>query len=161
MIDELGDKYNNLEGLQTPDFKLMFVPIESIMSYIVINQKLLEFANSKNVIIVAPSTLMTALRMINYCWAQKNQAENIEQILKTGESLYSKCVILIEKIETLKNKFISTEMYFDEVMKPLSGKGGLTSLVDKFRTFGLNQNKKIPDKYISSADEIADEIISL
>ena len=158
MADELGNKYNNLEDLQTPDFKLMFIPLEGIMSYIVVNQRLIEFANSKNVIIVAPSTLMSALKMINYCWAQKNQAENIEQILKTGESLYAKCVVLIDKLETLKSKFISTELYFDEVLKPISGKGGLTSLVDKFRRFGLTPNKTISDKYLSEEenDDVAE-----
>ena len=149
MADELGSKYNNLDGLQTPDFKLMFIPLEGIMSYIVSNQKLVEYANSRNVIIVGPSTLLAALRIINYCWAQKNQAENIKQILKTGESLYTKCTILIEKIETLKNRFLLVESYFEEVMKPLTGKGGIAGLIDKFRAFGLNPARKIPDKYLN------------
>ncbi|MCR4881090.1 MAG: DNA recombination protein RmuC [bacterium] len=157
MVNELGDKYNNLDGLQTPDFKLMFIPLEGIMSYIVSNQKLIEHANSKNVIIVGPSTLLAALRIINYCWAQKNQAENIAQILKTGESIYAKCAVLIEKLEVLKNKFTSTEAYFDEIMKPLTGKGGLTSLVDKFRNFGLNPAKKISEKYLPDAENTEDE----
>ena len=107
-----------------------------------------EFANSKNVIIVGPSTLLATLRIINYCWAQKNQAENIAQILKLGESMYSKCTILIDKIETLRNRMTSVQDYFDEVMKPLSGKGGLTSLVDKFTAFGMTPVKKIPEKYL-------------
>ena len=153
MVEELSNKYNNLDGLQTPDFKLMFVPVESIMSYVVANQRLLEFANSKNIIIVGPSTLMSALRIINYCWTQKNQAENIEQILKTGESFYAKCIVLTEKLSVLRNKFLSVDAYFDEVLKPLSGKGGLTSLADKFRAFGLNSNKKISDKYLPSDNE--------
>ena len=157
MIEELSGKYNNLDGLHTPDFKLMFIPLESIMGYIVSNQKLIEYANSKNIIIVGPSTLLTALRMINYCWAQKNQAENIAQILKIGESLYSKCTILIEKIETLKNRFLMVESYFDEVMKPLAGKGGLTSLVDKFRAFGLNPAKKINEKYLPEINDTLEE----
>jgi len=148
MAEELGSKYNNLDGLHTPDFKLMFIPIEGILSYILGNQKLVEFANSKNVIIVGPSTLLATLRIINYCWAQKNQAENIAQILKLGESMYSKCTILIDKIETLRNRMTSVQDYFDEVMKPLSGKGGLTSLVDKFTAFGMTPVKKIPEKYL-------------
>ena len=157
MADELGAKYNNLDGLQTPDFKLMFIPLEGIMSYIVSNQKLVEYANSRNVIIVGPSTLLAALRIINYCWAQKNQAENIKQILKTGESLYSKCTILIEKIETLKNRFLLVESYFDEVMKPLTGKGGIAGLIDKFRSFGLNPSKKIQDKYLLEDNEVSEK----
>lgn len=153
MADELGDKYNNLDGLNTPDFKLMFIPVEGILSYVVNNQKLVEFATSKNVVIVGPSTLIATLKMINYCWAQKNQAENIAQILKLGESMYTKCHILIEKIEVLKNRFLSVESYFDEVMKPLAGKGGLTSLVDKFTKFGLNPAKKISEKYLPTDQE--------
>ena len=150
MAEELGAKYNNLDGLHTPDFKLMFIPLEGILSYIVNNQKLIEFANSKNVIIVGPSTLLATLRIINYCWAQKNQAENIAQILKMGESIYAKCVILVEKIETLKNRMTSVQDYFEDVMKPLSGKGGLISLVDKFTAFGMTPAKKIPEKYLTN-----------
>ena len=111
MADELANKYNNLDGLNTPDFKLMFIPIEGILSYITSNQKLIEFAAERNVIIVGPSTLLAALRIINYCWSQKNQAENIAQILKLGESMYSKCRILIEKIEILKNRYTSLQDY--------------------------------------------------
>lgn len=155
MADELGSKYNNLDGLNTPDFKIMFIPIEGILSYIQSNQKLIEFASSKNVIIVGPSTLIATLKIINYCWAQKNQAENIAQILKIGESIYSKCSILIEKIEILKNRFISVESYFEEVMKPITGKGGLVSLAKKFESFGLTPAKKIEDKYnFNDIDEI-------
>ena len=158
MADELGQKYNNLDGLNTPDFKLMFVPIEGILSYITQNQKLIEFASERNVIIVGPSTLLATLRIINYCWSQKNQAENIAQILKLGESMYSKCRILIEKIEILKNRFNSLQDYFDEVMTPLSGKGGLTGLVDKFIAFGMTPSKKISDKYLpDSSKELIEE----
>jgi len=153
MADELGNKYNNLDGLNTPDFKIMFIPIEGILSYILNNQKLVEFATSKNVVIVGPSTLIATLKIINYCWAQKNQAENIAQILKLGESMYAKCNILIEKIETLKNRFLTVESYFDDVMKPLSGKGGLVSLVNKFTEFGLTPAKKIDEKYLSNEQE--------
>lgn len=154
MADELGAKYNNLDGLNTPDFKLMFIPIEGILTYILNNSKLVEFASSRNVVIVGPSTLIATLKIINYCWAQKNQAENIAQILKIGESMYSKCTILIEKIEILKNRFVSTESYFDEVMRPIIGKGGLTSLAKKFETFGLNPAKKIEDKYLVEEEDI-------
>ena len=162
MADELGNKYNNLDGLNTPDFKLMFIPIEGIMSYITSNQKLVEFAAQRNVIIVGPSTLLATLRIINYCWSQKNQAENIAQILKLGESMYSKCRILIEKIEILKNRYTSLQDYFDEVMTPLSGKGGLTGLVEKFVAFGLNPSKRIPEKYLpENADELVNEEINV
>ncbi len=153
MAEELGSKYNNLEGLSTPDFKLMFIPIEGILSYIMANTKLVEFASANNVVIVGPSTLIATLKTINYCWAQKNQAENIAQILRLGDSIYSKCNILIDKIENLKGKFLNVESYFDEVMKPLSGKGGLTSLANKFIAFGLNPSKKIDEKYITEVDE--------
>ena len=130
----------------------MFIPIEGILSYILNNQKLIEYASSKNIVIVGPSTLIATLKIINYCWAQKNQAENIAQILKIGESIYSKCVVLVEKIETLKNRFMTVENYFDEVLKPITGKGGLTSLAKKFETFGLNPAKKLDDKYLPEND---------
>ena len=158
MAEELGGKYNNLDGLNTPDFKLMFIPLESILSYIMQNQKLVEFATSKNVVIVGPSTLIATLKIITYCWAQKNQAENIAQILKIGESIYDKTNILIGKIETLKTRFTSVESFFDEVLKPLTGRGGITSLAKKLTDCGLNPAKKIEEKYIP--DDLEEELVA-
>ena len=72
--------------------------------------------------------------------------------MKIGESIYAKCAILIEKIETLKNRFLTVENYFDEVLKPITGKGGLISLAKKFETFGLAPAKKIEEKYLPEED---------
>ena len=155
MVSELGGKYNNLEGLHTPDFKLMFIPIEGILSYILNNQKLITFANNNNVVIVGPSTLLATLKIINYSWTQKNQAENISQILKLGENIYGKCQIFIERIEEIKKKFRILEQSFDDAMKPLSGKGGLASLVEKLTDYGLRPQKRISENYLEEKIELA------
>lgn len=155
MVTELGGKYNNLEGLHTPDFKLMFIPIEGILSYILNNQKLLTFANNNNVVIVGPSTLLATLKIINYSWTQKNQAENISQILKLSENIYAKCQIFIDRIEEIKKKFRILEQAFDEAMKPLAGKGGLASLVEKLTDYGLRPQKRISDNYLEEKIELA------
>src|SRR5699024_1826489 len=63
-INELSGKYDNLEGLATPDFTLMFVPIESCINYIYSNIKLIEEAYKKRVVIVGPASLIATLRVI-------------------------------------------------------------------------------------------------
>ena len=76
-----------------------------------------------------------------------------EMITSLPYMSHTESLSTFHKIEVLKNRFLSVESYFDEVMKPLAGKGGLTSLVDKFTKFGLNPAKKISEKYLPTEHE--------
>ena len=109
MINELSGKYNCLEGLNTPEFKLMFIPLESCASYIYGNSEIITKAAAQNIIIVCPSTLLATLKIINKTWQQKVQNENLSQILKTATNAYDKLVLFLKNAEDMKSKLISTE----------------------------------------------------
>lgn len=148
-IKELENKYTNLEGLSTPDFTLLFIPFEACMSFIYANNQLIEEANKRNVIIVGPSTLLATLRTINYAWVNKNQANNIKEIIKTGEGIYSKCQTLITKLEGVYANFETLRKGFDSVFTSLTGKGGLFGQIAKFKDLGFNPANPIDEKYIT------------
>ena len=114
-IKELENKYTNLEGLTAPDFTLLFIPFEACMGLIYANNALIEEANRRNIVIVGPSTLLATLRTVNYTWMSKNQNDNIKEILKTGEGIYSKCQTLIGKLEGLSANFDTLRKGFDGV----------------------------------------------
>ena len=135
-VKELENKYTNLEGLSTPDFSLLFIPFEACMGLIYANQQLIDEANKRNVIIVGPSTLLVALRTINFAWMNKNQNDNIKEILKTGEGIYSKCQTLISKMEGLSSNFDTLRKGFDNVFTSLQGRGGLFGQIAKFKDLG-------------------------
>lgn len=147
-IKELENKYTNLEGLNTPDFALLFIPFEACMGLVYANNQLIEEASRRNVIIVGPSTLLATLRTINYAWMNKNQANNIKEILKTGEGIYSKCQTLISKMEGLSSNFDTLRKGFDNVFTSLQGRGGLFGQIAKFKDLGFNPSNPIDEKYL-------------
>lgn len=151
-INELSGKYDNLEGLATPDFTLMFVPIESCINYIYSNIKLIEEAYKKRVVIVGPASLIATLRVIKYSWAQKNQEKNVREILKLADNLYSKVTTLIGHLEKLQTNFTTVQKTFGQIFSTLSGRGGLISQTEKLKDFGISPSSSIDKKYIESQD---------
>lgn len=147
-INELSDKYTNLEGLNTPDFTIMFIPFEYPMTYIYSNSKLIEDALKQNIIISGPSTLIATLRTINYSWSQKNQYDNIKEITKLGISIYDKSVTFIQKIENIQTSFETVRKKFDDAFTTIKGKGGLLGQVEKLKEYGLTSSKSIEPKYL-------------
>ena len=124
MIEELSSKYNTLEGLNTPEFKLMFIPLESCASYVYTNKEISEKAAKQNIIIVCPSTLLATLKIINKVWTQKNQSENLNKILKSAAAVYEKLVIFIKKAEDIRKNMFAVQTAFDSLFATATGKGG-------------------------------------
>lgn len=154
-IKELAGKYNNLEGLMTPDFTIMFIPFEYPLTYIYSNPDLIEYALKNNIIISGPSTLIATLRTINYSWAQKNQYENIQNITTLAKNIYEKTATLIQKIEGVQTSFETVRKKFDEVFSTIKGRGGLIGQVEKLKEYGLTPSKQIDEKYLESEPTLA------
>lgn len=153
-IRELENKYSNLEGLSAPDFTLLFIPFEACMGLIYANNQLVEEANKRNIVIVGPSTLLATLRTVNYTWMNKNRNDNIKEILKTGEGIYTKCQTLIGKLEELSTGFDTLRKKFDSTFTSLKGKGGLFGQIAKFKDLGFNPSNPIDEKYLSDSSEV-------
>ncbi len=152
-IRELSGKYTNLEGLNTPDFTVMFIPFEYPLTFIYSNNKLIEDALKENIIIAGPSTLIAILRTVSYLWANKNQYDNIKDIIKLSAAIYDKFVTFISKIEGVQTSFDTLRKKFDELIKTAKGKGGLIGQVEKLKDYGLIPSKQIEQKYLEETYE--------
>ena len=152
-INELSGKYDNLEGLATPDFTLMFVPVEACINYIYSNVKLIEDAYKKRVVIVGPASLIATLRVIKYSWAQKNQEKNVREILKVSDNIYSKVATLIGHLEKLQTNFTTVQKTFGQIFTTLSGRGGLFSQTEKLKDYGIAPANSIDKKYIEASND--------
>ena len=152
-INELSGKYDNLEGLATPDFTLMFVPVEACINYIYSNVKLVEDAYKKRVVIVGPASLIATLRVIKYSWAQKNQEKNVREILKVSDNIYSKVATLIGHLEKLQTNFTTVQKTFGQIFTTLSGRGGLFSQTEKLKDYGIAPANSIDKKYIEVKED--------
>ncbi len=150
MLEDLSSKYNNLEGLNTPEFKFMFIPIEACLTYIYDRVDIITKATQCNIVIVGPSTLLATLKVIRQAWDDKNISENIKEIQKGAISLYDKFCIFISKLENVGKSFTNVQKDFENLFTTIQGKDGLISRFEKFKQLGINPKKQIDSKYLNN-----------
>jgi len=149
--------YHDLYQVNSPDFVLLFIPIESSFSFAVqIDSELFSDAWDKRVVIVSPSTLLATLRTIASIWKQERQNRNVLEIARLSGAMYDKFVGFIGDMEGIgKNIKLSQSAYDNALNKLVEGNGNLTKTAEKIKSLGAKANKQIDAKYIleESGDE--------
>ena len=150
-VKELSAKdYHRLYGIQSPDFVLLFIPIESSLS-LAVNHKpeLFSDAWDRRVVIVSPSTLLATLRTIASVWKQERQNRNVLEIAKEAGLLYDKFVGFLSDMEQLEQILQkATDKHADAMKKLNSGSGNVIRKVEQLKTLGAKANKQIGDRYL-------------
>ncbi|TKG94837.1 DNA recombination protein RmuC [Puteibacter caeruleilacunae] len=147
--------YQTAEALNTPDFVLLFIPIESSFS-LAINQdqELFNYAWDNQIVIVSPSTLLATLRTIASIWKQENQTSNALEIARQGGALYDKFVNFLKDLEGIgRNLDVLRKNYDGAINKLSSGRGNLMRSAEKLKTLGAKTSKEIPAKFMDALDE--------
>ena len=150
-IDDLHKKnYQDLKGLNSPDFVMLFVPIEGVFAVIMQHDNTIyQYAYNKQIVIVSPSTLLATLRTIAFIWRQENQTKNALEIARQGGALYDKFVGFISDLENIgKSIDKSKEIYSSAFSKLKTGKGNLIKKTEDLKVLGAKAKKQIPEKYI-------------
>ncbi len=152
----LGDKnYQTATGLQSPDFVLLFVPIESSFSLAVQGDvELFNFAWDRKIVIVSPSTLLATLRTIASIWKQERQTRNALEIAEEGGKLYDKFVGFYEDLVKVGKKMDDAKGDYVEAMKKLyDGSGNLVRRAEKMKDLGAKTSKQLPSALIDRAND--------
>jgi len=142
--------YQDLYQINSPDFVLLFIPIESSFSFAVqIDAELFSDAWDKRVVIVSPSTLLATLRTIASIWKQERQNRNVLEIARLSGTMYDKFVGFIGDMEGIgKNIKQSQNAYDSAISKLTEGNGNLTKTAEKIKSLGAKSSKQIEQKYI-------------
>ncbi len=152
-IRQLSAKnYHDLYGIHSPDFVLLFMPIESALSLAVREKpELFSDAWDRKVVIVGPSTLLATLRTIASVWVQERQNRNVLEIAKEAGMLYDKFVGFLNDMQQLENHLSrATEKHQEAMRKLSSGSGNVIKKVENLKQLGAKANKQIDPKYLSS-----------
>ncbi|MDB5158541.1 MAG: rmuC [Mucilaginibacter sp.] len=151
--------YHDLYQINSPDFVLLFIPIESSFSFAVqIDAELFSDAWDKRVVIVSPSTLLATLRTIASIWKQERQNRNVLEIARLSGAMYDKFVGFVTDMESIgKNIKQSQSAYDNAINKLTEGNGNLTKTAEKIKSLGAKANKQLDQKYIEIGDEEAGE----
>jgi DNA recombination protein RmuC len=155
-VKSLSEKnYPTSPDFNTPDFVLLFMPIESSFSLAVQSeQELFSYAWDKKIVIVSPSTLLATLRTIASIWKQERQTKNAIEIAKQSGALYDKFVGFVEDMEKIGKSLNASTMAYDGAVSKLSqGQGNIMKRIQDIEKLGAKTTKQIPSKYIES-DEI-------
>ncbi|GAC1303489.1 MAG: DNA recombination protein RmuC [Mucilaginibacter sp.] len=146
--------YHDLYQINSPDFVLLFVPIESSFSFAVqIDSELFSDAWDKRVVIVSPSTLLATLRTIASIWKQERQNRNVLEIARLSGLMYDKFVGFVGDLEGIgKNIKLSQTAYDSALNKLVDGNGNLTKTAEKIKGLGAKANKQLDQKYIGEED---------
>lgn len=148
--------YQDLIGVKSPDFVLLFVPIESSFSIATQHDKdLFEYAWSRKIVIVTPSTLLATLKTIASIWKQEKQTKNALEIARQAGTLYDKFVGFVDDLKKIGEQLNKTQQTYNEAYSKLhTGKGNLTSGVESLKKLGAKAKKQI-DKNLLSEDDTA------
>lgn len=152
-IDGLaGKNYQNLYQINSPDFVLLFMPIESSFSVTVqADNELFNYAWDRKVVIVSPTTLLATLRTIASIWKVDRQNKNVFEIAEEAGALYDKFVGFLADMEHIGKYINQTQKAHDDAFKKLQfGNGNLIGKVEKIKKLGAKtkSNKQIDSKFL-------------
>lgn len=154
-VDQLSDKkYEDLYDIQSPDFVLMFIPIEPAFA-IAINDDntLYNKAFEKNIVIVTPSTLLATLRTIDTMWNNEKQQQNAIEIARQAGALYDKFEGLVSDLTGVGKKIDDAKKDYSSAMNKLvEGRGNLISSVQKLKKLGAKTKKSLPEAIVKRAN---------
>ena len=145
-IKGLSEKhYQTARRLNSPDFVLLFIPIESSFSLAVQeDHELFSYAWDQKIVIVSPSTLLATLRTISSIWQQENQTRNAMEIARQGGALYDKFVNFVGDLERIGSSIDASRKNYDAAMNKLKdGQGNLIRSAEKLKELGAKTNKEL------------------
>ncbi|NVK66714.1 MAG: DNA recombination protein RmuC [Flavobacteriales bacterium] len=150
-----GKDYQNLYGINSPDYVLMFVANEPALTLALSEDPaLFEKALDKNVVMVSTSTLLATLRTISYIWKQDLQNKNAEEIARQAAALYDKFVNFSEDLIKFGNQLRTATGTYESAMKKLSeGTGNLIRRTENLKKLGVNPSKSINSQLIDRSED--------
>ncbi len=147
--------YQDLYGVGSIDFVLMFIPIEpAFLAAMRHAPEIYQDALKKNIVIVCPSTLLATVRTVAHLWRQEQQNRNAQEIARQCASLYDKFVGFVEDLDKVGQRLEQAQVsYSDAVGKLKTGRGNLIRTAENVKKLGVKPNKSLPSKLTDVADD--------
>jgi DNA recombination protein RmuC len=153
-VDELALKsYHKLQALDTPDFVVMFIPIEpAFLVALHEDEGLWRYAYEKEVLLVGPTTLLFVIRIVDNLWQQELQARSVQDVMNRGAELYDKFVGFVSDLESVGKNLRGADQSYSSAMKKLSeGRGNLIRQVEMLKGLGVRTGKSLPRNLLDAA----------
>jgi DNA recombination protein RmuC len=155
-IKGLSEKsYTDAITLDSPDFVLLFMPLESAFSLALQNDpELFNYAWQRRIVMVSPTTLLATLKTVESIWKHEKQTQNAMDIARQGSSLYDKFYNFIKDLEKIGDQIDSLQHTYQDAHKKLtSGKGNLVRQAEKLKELGIKTEKSMSEKLLPGDEE--------
>jgi DNA recombination protein RmuC len=160
-VDELAQRrYHKLNTLETPDFVVMFVPIEpAFLTALHKDENLWRYAYEREVLLVGPTTLLFVIRIVDNLWQQELQARGVREVMERGAELYDKFVGFVADLEAVGKSLRGADASYTNAMKKLSeGRGNLVRQVEMLKDLGVRSAKSLPRGLLDAAGADGEEL---
>ncbi|KGL63515.1 DNA recombination protein RmuC [Polaribacter sp. Hel1_85] len=156
-VEQLSEKkYEDIYKIESPDFVLLFIPIEPAFAVAInTDNHLYNKAFEKNIVIVTPSTLLATLRTIDSMWNNEKQQRNAIEIARQAGALYDKFQGLLGDLIGIGKRIDDSKKEYSNAMNKLfDGRGNLITSVEKLKKMGAKAKKAIPENIIDRASQV-------
>lgn len=145
-IDDLASKdYTNLVGIHSPDFVLMFMPIEpAYIEAMKHNKDLFEYGYKKHIVLVSHTTLIPILRTVSNLWMIERSNAEAREISEKAGDIYNQVCTVAERLAKLGGTLNTASNHYNNTVKALAGQQGLYGKVDRFSQLSAKVSKTLP-----------------
>ena len=161
-VDELSDKdYSAIEEINTPDFVLLFIPIEPAFgAALTLDPDLYQYAFDRKIVLVTSSTLMATIKTVANLWKLEKQNKHAHDIARRAGLLYDKFVGFLSSMEDVGKALGKASEAHDKAVSQLStGPGNLVGQVEKLKAMGIRTKKELPQSFSRELETTQDESV--
>ena len=162
-IEDLASKdYANLSGIDSPDFVLMFMPVEpAYIEAMKHNKELFNYGYQRGVIMVSHTTLMPILRTVANLWMIDQSNKEAREISSRAGDIYNQVCLVAERLNKLGNTLKAANNHYNDTVKSLAGQQGLYGKIDRFQQLSARASKKMTELEAIHADIENDRLEAL